>query len=146
MKISKTPVVKAADVSRKWYVIDAATAPVGRVATRAASLLIGKHKPTYTPHIDDGEFVIIINADKAVITGRKAEQSMKYNYSGFPGGLREKTVGKQLEETPEKVFEDAVYGMLPKNKLRTGRMTRLKVYAGNDHPHAAQKPEVMEIK
>ncbi|HIA91755.1 TPA: 50S ribosomal protein L13 [Candidatus Saccharibacteria bacterium] len=144
--MTKTPVAKPADVDRKWVVLDAATAPVGRVATKAATLLNGKHKATFTPHVDNGEFVIIINADKAVITGRKAEQSKKYSYSGFPGGLSEKTLGTQLSETPEQVFTDAVYGMLPKNKLRPGRMQRLKVYAGSDHPHEAQQPQKMEIK
>ena len=145
-KMTKTPVTKPADVSRKWFVIDGSQAPVGRIATRAAKLLTGKHKSTYTPHVDDGEFVIIINAKDAKVTGRKAEQSKKYSYSGYPGGLKEKTVADQIKEDPEKVFEDAVYGMLPKNKLRPGRMQRLKVYAGDEHPHSAQKPEVMEIK
>lgn len=144
LKVPKTPVTKPADTKREWYIIDAATAPLGRIATVIARKLSGKDKPTFTPHVDDGDFVVVINADKLVITGRKKEQSKKYRHSGYPGSLKETALGTEVAENPEKTVTDAVYGMVPKNKLRAERMKRLKVYSGAEHPHEAQKPK--EIK
>ena len=141
MKVPKTSVTKPADTKRSWYVIDASTAPLGRIATKIARLLSGKGKPTYTPHVDDGDFVVVINADKLQITGRKKEQSKKYRHSGYPGSIKETKLGIEIAENPEKTVRDAVYGMVPKNKLRDERMKRLKVYAGSEHPHSAQQPK-----
>lgn len=133
---------KPSDVSRKWYVLDASSAPLGRLATTAASLLIGKNKPSYTPHVDGGDFVIIINADSLVATGNKKETKIYHDYSGYPSGLR----SRKLKDTPstESVYR-AVRGMLPVNKLRAGRLHRLKIYSDSEHNHAAQKPEGYQI-
>lgn len=144
VKVPKTSVTKPADTTREWFVVDASSAPLGRLSTQIARILSGKNKPTFTPHVDDGDFVVVINAQDLVVTGRKAEQSFKYRHSGFPGNLKETRLSKEIQENPEKTVEDAVYGMLPKNKLRPARMQRLKVYAGSEHPHEAQKPK--EIK
>lgn len=141
----KTYSQKPADVSRAWYVIDASQAPLGRVATQAASLLIGKGKPTVTAHVDGGDFVIIINTDKLMVTGKKLTDKTYYKHSGFPGGLRERTLGKQMELDSTAAIVSAVRGMLPVNKLRDGRLARLKVYAGADHKHEAQKPQTLNI-
>lgn len=134
---------KPADVSRKWYVLDASTAPVGRLATTAASLLIGKGKPSVTAHVDGGDFVIIVNAADLVATGNKVEDKIYHNYSGYPSGLRSR---KLRDVKPEEAIYRAIRGMLPANKLRDGRLRRLKIYAGAEHGHNAQKPEVYEIK
>lgn len=142
----KTYSQKPAEVNRKWIVLDASDAPIGRVATAAAKYLIGKYKPTYTPHIDGGDYVIVINADKLVVTGGKANDKKYYNYSGFPGGLKEATLSEVMQKNPTKVIEAAVSGMLPKNKLQSVRMLRLKVYAGEAHNHEAQKPVKMGVK
>lgn len=141
----KTYSQKPAEVSRKWYVIDASQAPLGRVATQTASLLIGKGKPTVTAHVDGGDYVIVINADNLVVTGKKYTDKTYYKYSGFPGGLRERSLQEQMELDSAKVITDAVRGMLPVNKLRDGRLARLKVYAGSEHNHEAQKPETLNI-
>ena len=139
----KTYVAKPREITREWYVIDAAGRPVGRVATRAAAILRGKHKPTFTPNIDTGDHVIVINASKAVLTGNKAEEPI-YRHSGYPGGLKTTTKGKVLATNPEVLVERAIKGMLPHNKLGADMIHKLKVYAGAEHPHAAQMPKVLE--
>lgn len=136
----KTFSQKPADVERKWLVIDASENTLGRVASLAAEYLIGKGKPTFTPHVDGGDYVIVVNAAKVGITGNKLEEKKYYRYSGYPGGLREKTLGDVMEKSPEDAIAAAVRGMLPKNKQLPERMARLKVYAGADHNHEAQKP------
>lgn len=142
----KTYSQKPKEVSRSWYVIDAASAPLGRVATSAASLLLGKAKTTITSHIDGGDFVIIINADKLVTTGGKEKNKIYYRHSGFPGGIYSRTLQEQQKKDATKVLYIAVRGMLPDNKLRRGRLERLKIYSGTDHSHGAQKPVVMNVK
>lgn len=128
-------------VERKWYVLDAAGVPLGRTAAEAARMLRGKHKPEFTPHVDTGDFIIIINADKAVLTGRKLDQKYYRTHSGYVGGLKETLYRRLMLKRPEFAMELAVKGMLPKNNLSRHSMTRLKVYSGAEHPHAAQKPE-----
>ena len=140
-----TFMAKPADVQRNWYVLDATGKPLGRLATEAARLLRGKHKPIFTPHIDTGDFVIIINADKIVLTGNKLEQKKYYRHSGYPGGLKTMAYKDFLAKQPEKVVEKAVKGMIPKNRLGSAIYKKLKVYAGGEHPHMAQKPEVWEF-
>ena len=142
----KTYSAKPTEVSRKWYVIDAAEAPVGRIATKIATLLTGKEKPMFTPHIDCGDFVVVINTDKAVFTGLKEENKTYYRHTGYPGGIKERTVKMQREMDSTALIEKAVYGMLPVNKLRADRMKRLKLYAGAEHNHAAQSPEAISFK
>jgi large subunit ribosomal protein L13 len=137
---------KAGDVTRTWHVIDATDVVLGRLAVQAANLLRGKHKPTFAPHVDGGDFVVIINADKVAISGNKRDGKLLYNHSGYPGGLRSRTVGEVLERTPDRLVEKAVVGMLPKNKLGSAIAGKLKVYAGPNHPHAAQQPVPFEIK
>lgn len=142
----KTYSAKPTDVTRKWYVIDASEASLGRVATQAASLLTGKGKPQFTKHIDCGDFVVIINAEQTVSTGDKVNKKIYYSHSDFPGGLKAKSLGKALETDATFPLTHAIRGMLPVNKLRDGRLARLKVYAGSEHNHAAQKPEVYSLK
>ena len=134
---------KPSDVTRKWYVIDAAEAPLGRVATKVATLLTGKGKPQLTQHIDCGDFVVIVNAANLKVTGNKMEEKMYYHHSGHPGGLKET---KLKDIAPEKAIYEAVRGMLPVNKLRDPRLLRLKIYAGAEHQHEAQKPEAISVK
>jgi large subunit ribosomal protein L13 len=141
----RTYTPKPGDITREWHVIDATDVVLGRLASQAATLLRGKHKPTFAPHIDTGDFVIIINADKVALTGAKAEQKRAYRHSGFPGGLRSQTYAELLAKSPEKAVEKAVRGMLPKNSLGRQQLTKLKVYAGSEHPHAAQQPKSFEI-
>lgn len=141
----KTYSAKPSDVTRVWYVLDAAEAPLGRVATRAATLLLGKGKPMFTTHIDTGDFVIIINAANTVVTGKKAQDKMYYKHSGFPGGLRERTFTEEMEKDPTSAIFQAVRGMLPVNKLRDARLERLKIYAGSEHKHEAQKPKAIPV-
>ena len=133
-------------VDRKWYVIDAAELPLGRVATKAATILRGKHKATFTPHIDCGDYVIIVNASKVKLTGNKINDKMYYNHSGFPGGLRTRNAKTMLENYPVEMVERAVKGMLPHNRLGRQMYKKLFVYAGSEHPHMAQKPEKLEVK
>ena len=140
-----TTMPKAQD-ERKWYIVDAADKPLGRTAATVASILRGKHKPTFAPHADCGDFVIVINAEKAVLTGRKLEQKFAYHHTGWIGGLKEVRMDKMLETHPERVIEHAVKGMLPKNALGRKMFSKLHVYAGAEHPHAAQKPETIEFK
>ena len=137
---------KKETVNRKWFVIDAEGQVLGRVAAKAAHILRGKHKATYTPHIDCGDYIIIVNAEKAVLTGNKLEDKMYYNHSMYPGGLRVRSAKVMKEQYPVEMVERAVKGMLPHNRLGRQMYKKLFVYAGNEHPHAAQKPEVMEIK
>ncbi len=142
----KTYSAKPSDVTRKWYVLDASELPVGRLATVAATLLTGKGKTTFTKHIDTGDFVVVVNADKLVVTGKKLEDKMYYKHSGFPGGLTETKLRHQLDKDSTQVIIHAVRGMLPVNKLRDARLARLKVYAGEEHNHNAQKPEKFNLE
>lgn len=137
---------KKETVERKWYVIDAEGKSLGRVATKAAHILRGKHKPTFTPHIDCGDNVIIINAEKVNLTGNKLEDKMYYNHSMYPGGLRERNAKVMKEQYPIEMVERAVKGMLPHNRLGRAMYKKLFVYTGSEHPHVAQKPEAMELK
>lgn len=141
----KTYVAKATDRERDWYVVDAEGLTLGRLATQIASILRGKTKPTYTPHVDVGDFVVIVNAEKIKVTGNKLEQKRYWRHSGYPGGIRSESLGDLLERRPEEVLRRAVKGMLPRNKLARRQITKLKVYAGPDHPHAAQQPEKLEL-
>ena len=137
---------KKETVERKWYVIDAQDATLGRIAAKAAHMLRGKHKPTYTPHIDCGDNIIIINADKVNLTGNKLEDKKYYNHSMYPGGLRERTAREMKQNYPVEMLERAVKGMLPHNRLGRQMYKKLFVYAGSEHPHMAQKPEKLEVK
>jgi large subunit ribosomal protein L13 len=137
---------KKEEIVRKWYVVDAKNAVLGRVASQVAAVLKGKHKPIYTPHVDTGDFVVIINAEKVMLTGNKREEKTYYHHTGYPGGLKSITADKLLQKNPEEVLTIAIKGMLPKNPLGRQMVTKLKVYAGAEHPHDAQKPEVLEIK
>jgi len=141
----KTWTPKAEEIKREWWVVDAKDQTLGRLATQVASLLRGKHKPQYTPHMDNGDFVIIINADKIHVTGRRMEQKKYYRHSGYPGGLRETTLRDMMEKHPERALEIAVKGMLPKNRLGRQLFTKLKVYTGDTHPHSAQQPQVWDV-
>lgn len=143
-----TFMIKPADVERKWYIIDATDKPLGRVASAAASILRGKNKPTFTPHVDCGDFVIILNAEKAILTGKKLDQKFHRYHTGYIGGLKEISYKKLMAEKPEKAMMIAVKGMLPKNTVGAKSLTRLRVYKGANHDHEAQKPEVFtgEIK
>jgi large subunit ribosomal protein L13 len=142
----KTYSQKASEVNHAWIEVDAASAPLGRLATVIATRLTGKYKPTYTPHIDDGDYVVVINAEKAIVTGGKETDKMYYNYSGFPGGLTEANLAKVRKDKPERIIMDAVFGMLPKNKLQAERMKRLRIFVGESHTHAPQKPVKVEVK
>jgi large subunit ribosomal protein L13 len=137
---------KAADIQHQWHVIDASDVILGRLASHAAILLRGKHKPIFAPHVDTGDFVIVVNAEKIALSGRKLEQKRAYRHSGYPGGLRAVAYGDLLEKHPERLIEKAVRGMLPKNSLGRGMLRKLKVYAGPEHPHQAQQPVPYEIK
>ncbi len=134
----KTYSQKPAEVTRAWHIVDASGRVLGQVATEIASKLIGKHKPTFTPHVDGGDFVVVINATKVEVSGAKGKDKKYYNYSGFPGGLRVQSFDEVMARYPDRIIEAAVYNMLPKNKLRTGRMKRLKIYGGSEHPHQSQ--------
>ena len=142
----KTYQAKPLEVEREWLVIDAEDQVLVRVATKAAQLLKGKHKPQYTPHVDTGDFVIIINADKIRVTGTKASSKEYYRHSGYPGGLKCETFAEAMQKHPERVIEHAVKGMLPKNTLGRAMGKKLKVYTGSEHPHAAQKPRKIELE
>jgi large subunit ribosomal protein L13 len=142
----KTYSAKPSDITRKWYVIDASEATVGRVATQIAQLLTGKGKPMFTQHIDTGDFVIVINTDKLKVTGAKMTDKIYYHHSHYPGGLKETPLKKQMEKDSTAVIFHAVRGMLPVNKLRDGRLLRLKLYPGADHNHEAQKPTPVKVK
>mgnify|MGYP001758069961 FL=1 len=137
---------KAGDITRTWHVIDANDVVLGRLAVQSANLLRGKHKPTYAPHMDGGDFVIISNAEKVALTSNKADRKLNYRHSGHPGGLKVQTTAELLESHPERVVEKAITGMLPHTKLGRAMASKLKVYAGPNHPHAAQRPVPFEIK
>ncbi len=137
---------KPANVQRKWYIVDAQDVVLGRLATRVATVLRGKHKPTYTPHVDTGDYVIIINADKAVLTGKKLDQKFYYHHSGYPGGLKETPYRRLMTEKPEFAVKKAIVGMLPKGPLGRSMAKKLRVYAGTEHEYAAKKPETLELK
>ncbi len=141
----KSFIAKPHEVERKWYVVDAEGKTLGRLTSEVASILRGKHKPIYTPHVDTGDYVIIVNAEKVEVTGKKRQQKMYRHHTGFPGGLKEFTFEKMLEKKPEEIVSHAVKGMLPKGKLGRQMFKKLKVYCGPDHKHEAQKPEVLEV-
>ena len=136
---------KPGDITHAWHVIDATDVVLGRLAAQAATLLRGKHKPMYAPHMDTGDFVVIVNAEKVAVTGNKRADKFIYRHSGYPGGLRQRSVGEMLEKHPDRLVEKAIKGMLPKNRLGRAMGKKLKVYAGPEHPHAAQKPTPYEI-
>lgn len=142
----KTYYAKPGEVEREWLVVDATDVPLGRLASEVASILRGKHKPQYTPHVDVGDFVIVVNADKVKLTGKKLQDKRVFRHSGFPGGLKSVAIGDMLAKRPERVVERAVKGMLPKNTLGRAMGKKLKVYAGPDHPHQAQKPRQITLE
>ena len=146
MTMNKTYSPKPGDIERAWLVVDATDLPLGRLASEIATLLRGKHKPTYAPHVDGGDFVVVVNADKVAVTSDKSQTKIYYRHSGYPGGIKAETFESLLERRPEAVIERAVRGMLPKNRLARKQLTKLKVYAGPEHPHEAQKPQPMEIQ
>ena len=141
----KTISAKAETVQRSWYVIDAEGQTLGRLATEVARRLRGKHKTEYTPHIDTGDYIVVVNAEKVKVTGRKASDKTYYRHTGHPGGLKEATFTQMIERSPEKVIELAVKGMLPRNRLGRAMYRKLKVYAGQEHPHDAQQPEILTL-
>ena len=145
-KLQKTFTPKPADLSREWLVVDATDVPLGRLASAVAQLLRGKHKPTFAPHVDGGDYVVVVNAEKIAISGNKAIDKMYYRHSGFPGGLRELNFTQMRERYPERIIEAAVKGMTPKNRLGRQTLSKLRVYAGPDHPHAAQNPRVYDVR
>jgi large subunit ribosomal protein L13 len=136
---------KPGEITHAWHVIDATDVVLGRLATHAATLLRGKHKPTFAPHMDTGDFVVIVNAEKIAVSGQKRDDKFLYNHSGYPGGLRQRSVGEMIDKHPDRLVERAVKGMLPKNRLGRAMGKKLKVYAGPTHPHAAQQPQPFEI-
>ena len=138
--MTRTYSPKPGDITREWVIIDATDIVLGRLASHAATLLRGKHKPTFSPHMDGGDFVIIINAEKIALTGQKLAQKLAYRHSGYPGGLTAQTYAEMLEKHPTRAVEKAIRGMLPKNSIGRAQLTKLKVYAGPEHPHAAQQP------
>jgi len=142
----KTFTIKASEIRRQWFVVDAENKTLGRLAAEIAKRLRGKHKPTYTPHMDVGDYIVVVNADKVKVTGKKAEDKMYYRYSGYPGGIKETNFNKLIASKPEMVLQKAVKGMLPRGPLGRAMFRKLKVYAGNEHDHAAQQPEVLEIE
>ena len=144
--MEKTYVTRKEDIEREWYVVDATGQTLGRLATQVAHILRGKHKPTYSPSVDTGDCVIVVNAEKIQVTGRKLDQKIYYSYSGYPGGLKEITLRNLLQKHPTRVIEHAVKGMLPKNRLGRQMFRKLKVYAGPAHPHAAQQPKPFELE
>ena len=141
----KTYTAKPGEIQRDWYVVDAEGQTLGRLATRIADQLRGKGKPQYTPHVDTGDFVIIVNAGKVALTGNKRDQKFAYRHSGYPGGLRKRSFGELLDTRPDRLLEKVVKGMLPKNKLGRAQGKKLKVYAGPEHPHAPQAPKRLEV-
>jgi large subunit ribosomal protein L13 len=142
----KTYSIKPSEIKRQWHVLDASEVPLGRLSTVVASLLLGKGKPSVTPHMDGGDYVIVINSSKLIVTGNKQKDKKYHRHSGFPGGLYTRSLSEQLERNPNKVIFDAVRGMLPVNKLRDGRLARLKIYPDDQHNHSAQKPQTMSLK
>jgi large subunit ribosomal protein L13 len=141
----KTYTARAEDIERQWFLVDAEGKTLGRLASEIAQVLRGKHKPVYTPHLDCGDYVIVINAEKVQVTGRKLDQKMYHRHTGYPGGLRSISLRNQLQKHPHRVLQAAVRGMLPKNRLGRRMLRKLKVYAGDSHPHQAQQPQRLEI-
>ena len=141
----KTYNAKPGEVAREWYLVDAEGKTLGRLATQIADTLRGKRKPQYTPHVDTGDFVVVVNADKIAVTGNKLDQKRYYRHSGYPGGLRSRTLREQLQRRPTEVLRSAVKGMLPKNRLARRQLTKLKIYAGPEHPHTAQNPRPLDL-
>jgi large subunit ribosomal protein L13 len=141
----RTFTAKVAEIRREWYVVDAEGQTLGRLASKIAPILKGKHKPTYTPHLDCGDFVIVVNAQKLRVTGRKLDQKFYYHHSGYPGGIKSISLRDQLDRHPDRVIEAAIRGMLPKNRLGRRMIKKLKVYAGASHPHQAQQPKPLEL-
>ena len=144
--MQKTWNAKPGEVARDWYLVDADGQTLGRLATQIADTLRGKRKAQYTPHVDTGDFVVVVNAEKIAVTGQKLDQKMYHRHSGYPGGLRSRTLRQQLERRPEEVLRKAVKGMLPRNRLARAQMTKLKIYAGPDHPHEAQAPRPLPLE
>lgn len=142
----KTYMARPLEVERKWYVIDAEGKTLGRLASEIARILRGKNKPRYTPHVDTGDFVVVVNADRVSVTGRKAEQKLYRRHTGYPGGLRETSYEQMMERKPVEILRKAVYGMMPKTRLGRQQFRKLKIYAGPDHPHEAQRPETYEVR
>jgi len=140
-----TFMAKKEEVKRDWYVIDATDKPLGRLATKVAMILRGKHKPTYTPHVDTGDHVIIVNADKVILTGKKMDNKMYYNHSGYPGGMKQQNFKSLMAKSPEKVVYRAVWGMIPHNALGRKMIKKLKIYTGPQHPHEAQRPQSLTL-
>ena len=141
----KTYSAKAETVERDWFVVDAEGKTLGRLATEVASRLRGKHKPEYTPHVDTGDYIVIVNAEKIGVTGKKAKDKIYYSHTGYPGGIKDITFEKLIDKAPERVLQSAVKGMLPRGPLGRGMFRKLKVYAGMDHPHAAQQPQTLDL-
>ena len=144
--MQKTWNAKPGEIERRWYVVDADGQTLGRLATRIADALRGKDKAVYTPHVDTGDFVVVVNAEKIAVTGKKLDQKIYYRHSGYPGGLKERPLRDQLQRQPTEVLRRAVRGMLPRNRLARQQLTKLKIYAGPNHPHEAQKPEPLEMR
>ena len=142
----KSYMARPQEVERKWYVVDAEGQTLGRLATEIARILRGKNKPQYTPHVDTGDFVVVVNAEKVVVTGRKAEQKVYRRHSGYPGGLKETSYEQMMERRPTEILRRAVKGMMPKNRLARQQLRKLKIYAGPEHPHAAQNPQRLEVR
>ena len=142
----KTYTAKPSDITKEWLIVDATNVPLGRLATRVANLLRGKHKPIFTPHIDTGDFVVVLNAGKVRLTGNKRETKMRYRHSGYIGGLKAVSYGRLLDQKPDFVIREAVRGMVPHNRLGRAQLKKLKVYTGNDHPHESQKPREIKIE
>jgi large subunit ribosomal protein L13 len=142
----KSYMARPQEVERKWYVIDAEGRTLGRLATEIAKILRGKNKPQYTPHVDVGDFVVVINAERVVVTGKKAEQKVYRRHSGYPGGMKETSYERMMESKPTEILRKAVYGMMPKTRLARQQFRKLKIYAGPEHPHAAQSPQRLEVR
>lgn len=145
MKMNKTYSPKQGDIQRSWWVVDATDLPLGRLASEIAQILRGKHKPTYAPHVDGGDFVVVVNAEKVAVTSDKSQSKIYYRHSGYPGGIKAETFANLRDRRPEAIIERAVNGMLPKTKLGRQMVRKLKVYAGGDHDHAAQQPQPLEL-
>lgn len=146
MAAIRTYIPKATEIERRWYIVDAEGLTLGRLATQVATIIRGKHKPSFTPHLDVGDYVIVVNAEKVHVTGNKEEQKFYYRHSGYPGGFRSTSLRDQLAKHPERVIETAVKGMIPHTNLGRDQLKKLKVFAGPNHPHAAQQPEPLEIR
>jgi large subunit ribosomal protein L13 len=144
--MQKTWNAKPGEVEQRWYLVDAEGKTLGRLATQIADTLRGKNKPQYTPHIDTGDFVVVVNAEKIAVTGKKLDDKIYYRHSGYPGGLKQRTLREQLERRPTEVLRKAVKGMLPRNKLARRQITKLKIYAGAEHPHESQRPEPLKLE